>query len=389
MAKNSQNFQSLMDQAGFSDIQNGSISRHLQRNSELIVPKHHHIANVGNVGKCIVFPIPETLKKSLNFVLSSSFTYTQEWRKEHEIKEWLDCLPSILDEAYSEDEKSNWTTTTREGVLDELIKLWEQNDDKVINFIMKWGPMWVCHNHRHVPGHFCSFRNSGVKTECIPYRLCYEASDPFLACYWLPFEPIDSYRKLSKFLSSILIIESSKTCEINDLSFQTAFINIWENDITRESLEMSLQSIRFFAEHMEGLLENETVRKVVNRTCEELSRRELAQFFLQHTRRKMLVKITDILVARIMKRSDIQPVLFFGVPKLFAMEERRPNFSIKHTGNFVSLAFLELSQVICNSKGLYVCCKCNHPYIRTDKRPKKGWDNYCPNCRPKRKKKDT
>lgn len=53
---------------------------------------------------------------------------------------------------------------------------------------------------------------------------------------------------------------------------------------------------------------------------------------------------------------------------------------IEYDGYLFAAIALQLALVVAEADSLYTCSACGIPYIRTKKRPKAGWANYCDTC---------
>lgn len=53
---------------------------------------------------------------------------------------------------------------------------------------------------------------------------------------------------------------------------------------------------------------------------------------------------------------------------------------IEYQGYLFAAIALQLTLVVAEADSLYTCSACGMPYIRTKKRPKAGWANYCDPC---------
>jgi hypothetical protein len=66
------------------------------------------------------------------------------------------------------------------------------------------------------------------------------------------------------------------------------------------------------------------------------------------------------------------------VPQTFELRPHvGPQCALRYL--FAAIA-LQIALVVAEADSLYTCSACGIPYIRTKKRPKAGWANYCGTC---------
>ena len=61
-------------------------------------------------------------------------------------------------------------------------------------------------------------------------------------------------------------------------------------------------------------------------------------------------------------------------------DARKWGLEIEYHGFLFAAIALQLALFVADADSLYICSACSQPYIRTKKRPKTGWANYCDRC---------
>jgi hypothetical protein len=61
-------------------------------------------------------------------------------------------------------------------------------------------------------------------------------------------------------------------------------------------------------------------------------------------------------------------------------DAKKWQLQIEYEGYLFAAVALQLALVVAEADSLYTCSACGLPYIRTKKRPKVGWANYCDTC---------
>jgi hypothetical protein len=64
----------------------------------------------------------------------------------------------------------------------------------------------------------------------------------------------------------------------------------------------------------------------------------------------------------------------------WSTQNRKWELQIEYQGYLFAAIALQLTLVVAEADSLYTCSACGLPYIRTKKRPKAGWANYCDQC---------
>jgi len=64
----------------------------------------------------------------------------------------------------------------------------------------------------------------------------------------------------------------------------------------------------------------------------------------------------------------------------WSSDTQRWALQIEYQGYLFAALALQLTLVVAEADSLYTCSACGMPYIRTKKRPKAGWANYCDPC---------
>jgi hypothetical protein len=64
----------------------------------------------------------------------------------------------------------------------------------------------------------------------------------------------------------------------------------------------------------------------------------------------------------------------------WSTQTRKWELQIEYQGYLFAAIALQLTLVVAEADSLYTCSACGLPYIRTKKRPKAGWANYCDQC---------
>ncbi|ADQ05193.1 hypothetical protein Calow_1647 [Caldicellulosiruptor owensensis OL] len=164
------------DLVNFTD-ENSRLKAYVPKTSGVWVPPDVRLGKWPNIDNklldCIMFPIPE------------------EWQKLLPVKNDPFILASENGENLLAD--IGWQKKENvEGVLDDFVKLADANDDEILEFVAKWGPLWLCVKHRE-----CIWAPlpSSIKVGydgCIDY------------CLWFPAEPLSFYRFYAKQVKAIL-----------------------------------------------------------------------------------------------------------------------------------------------------------------------------------------
>lgn len=215
----------------------------------------------------------------------------------------------------------------KEGLLEDFINLHKAPPEKIIKFVLRWGPLWRCFAHEDcqwVPSYF-EFPNKD-------WRAYSHIND----CLWLPKEPIAAFH-----------IEASKAKAAFDIAEllrqnKPAPLEFWEPFHNSESPP------RFRDERQRNEFSKDVQRQ----------RRELA----------MDINLSYLL-------TPLSPRFFIEWN-----ENSKASLRIDTGFGFLWTVWLQIAQLLCGVYGFYTCASCGHSYLRNRRKPAAGRMNYCDDC---------
>jgi hypothetical protein len=210
------------------------------------------------------------------------------------------------------------------GVLRDFLKLTEGVPQDVKNFVLNWGPLWRCREHRDCVWGVSASLDLLPKTRCT----------------WFPLEPISVFQEEAKRVRAAL-----------DL-----FPLLWKANpepVTDESYWLDLGTQYRFLVYGYGKGEEKELKKRV----------------IEYQRYTLLSKINSYLSAP-------------GGPGLGInwAGDAHPKLKIGTGWGFISAVWLEVAEVVTGTRDFYLCDGCGKQYLRQGRKPAEGKLNFCTAC---------
>lgn len=220
------------------------------------------------------------------------------------------------------------------SMLNEFVRLWEQDNAAILRFARKWGVLVL----RETKGQQSTL-----------YSPCGEAQPEGL-------EPIAAWKYYSRRAHAVLNIAAAlRQGKLGDLSdWRVIAIVEGEPDSAKKS----------FAEHRYGLPiglvpEDRPTRRAVDSARTVIAGE--ADSWLSFWRARRMRGLSD-----------------FGVE--WNSRSGRWELCVDYHGFLFAAIALQLALSLAGVESLYTCSGCGAPYVREIKRPKPGTANYCPKC---------
>jgi hypothetical protein len=258
------------DRAEFTDEATGRLEAFLNPSSGLWFPPH-----VVTKSRRLYYPCP----KKVAVPISGDFLfslYDHGWKTEPEV-----------------DEKR---------LLEGFLRLSKPNDERIREFAQNWGPLWLCVKHRNC--------------YCFP-----DIFGPPSTCMWLPIEPIEEFRRMSRKVQAALDISACLKLGKKTTPDQ------WEHLFGAADLPPS--------------------------------------------------KVQSILLTTAINRYIHGP---WGAYPELRWYEKSPEFSLNSGFGFLPLVWMQVAQVLSGARSVSRCDGCEKWYVRTRRKPARGRNNFCDDC---------
>jgi hypothetical protein len=175
------------ERAGIPD-ENGKISRPLDRSGLILVPPRIEIVSIkdekGEEQFVINYPLTKDWYQrpinSNDFDLFYNFITNNGWREKDDIK----------------------------GLMDDFVRLSESSNAEVERFVLKWGPMWNCSEHKSI------FH-------------CWDPGFQDSNCSWIPSERIIDFQKRARIAK--LVLDISANILYDNPAPESLWEDLWNN----------------------------------------------------------------------------------------------------------------------------------------------------------------
>ena len=207
------------------------------------------------------------------------------------------------------------------GLLWDFISIAGGTHEAVRKFILKWGPLWQCKQHKD-----CFWQ---------PYRVL-KPSYQQRSCWWEPTEAIFEFQLRSKQITAVVSIAAHLLDK-------------------KRGTEEDWRALGDFVEVLDGTVGPDEVVAPTSVSTQSF----------------WLAEIINHCLARLER---------FGLRVNRNNRKGKWNLTVDTGLGFLPVVWLQVAQLITGRRSLYVCDGCGEVYLRLKRRPAKGRRNFCHQC---------
>lgn len=360
-----------------SDLVNkedGRVHEKFGGESQLLAPSDFSVE-----GKYIVFSAPSDsleLIKDFNRPMEdfvpedhrgdqAYYKLTKAWRSN--VSEFFDFSKAAIFEDVESMEPVEWVFKEADGVIDAVRKLKRGKEKAIIDFIRRFGPLWVCSSEECKEGqvHFLP----PVKTEKIKANI-------FQGCRWNLREPLDAYVRFGKLVDALLwLLCYARSDEEKGLMHLRGLMGgVISSDMgIPTALEIWGQPVPALMQVREEESQDEKLQRIAKWWVEKWG-----------SHRNAALRLLGAYLSERLLEDHAKPTIY-----LADRAPGGPTFVTSHGFGIVSTVWLELAMLMVGAERILICSRCHFPYVRPagrkGKLPRPGENNYCPDCRNKRR----